>query len=92
MKGFIFSNPYVRRFLQLASVHREGLSAGTLKCLWYRHICQQDVFAWDLGLALSRGGSGGCQYSLTSCDNEQHPFSDERDSEGDCIVKHDRLC
>lgn len=38
------------------------------------------------------GCSGGCQYSLTSCDNEQHPFSDERDSEGDCIVKHDRLC
>lgn len=32
--------------LQLASGYGAGLRGGTLKCLWFRHICRQDVWGW----------------------------------------------
>lgn len=51
-----------------------GRRRGTLKCLWYRHICRQDVRRVRRREKKKNGGPPRPS-PTTSCDNEQHSFS-----------------
>lgn len=87
-RGFNIFRAPCPRHLQMASGYGAGLRGGTLKCLWFRHICRQDVWGWGFwaGSWAARGVGGHFgkksrgRYQILlvvimPCDNEQHPLT-----------------